>query len=150
VTNIGAFGLSTGAEVVLETAGRDPRIRAVGGEGTEARTFTEIRLLPHSLSNVVTGLYTTEMFTVHHVLSHTASPPSLERQVEKVAPRPILLISSGKGYERDLNRAYYRAATGPKTLWEIPEASHTGGLEARPHAYERRVIGFFAGALHAR
>jgi uncharacterized protein len=57
VTNIGAFGLSTGAEVVLETAGRDPRIKAVGGEGAEARTFTEIRLLPHTASNLFAAGY---------------------------------------------------------------------------------------------
>jgi uncharacterized protein len=149
VTNIGAFGLSTGAEVVLETAGRDSRIKAVGGEGTEARSVTEIRLLPHTVSNVFTGLYTAGMFTVHHVLSHTASPPSLEKQVAKITPRPLFLISSGDDYERDLNRAYYRAATGPKMLWEIPDATHTGGLSAHPREYERRVTSFFARALHA-
>jgi pimeloyl-ACP methyl ester carboxylesterase len=150
VTNIGAFGLSTGAEVVLETAGRDPRIKAVGGEGAEARTFTEIRELPHSFSNAFTGLYTAEMFAVHHVLSHAASPPSLKKQVAKIAPRPILLISSGTGYERDLTRAWYRAATGPKALWEVTDAQHTGGLAAHPREYERRVTSFFARALHAR
>jgi pimeloyl-ACP methyl ester carboxylesterase len=149
VTNIGAFGLSTGAEVVLETAGRDPRIKAVAGEGAEARTVTELRSLPVTPSNVLTGLYTAEMFTVHHVLSHTASPPSLKRQVAKIAPRPLFLISSGTGYEHELNRAWFRAATGPKTLWEITDAKHTGGLAAHPRAYERRVTSFFARALHA-
>jgi hypothetical protein len=32
-------------------------------------------------------------------------------------------------------------------LWKIPEASHTGGIEARPREYERRVVGFFDRAL---
>jgi pimeloyl-ACP methyl ester carboxylesterase len=150
VTNIGAFGLSTGAEAVLDTAGRDPRIKAVGAEGAEARTVTEIRLLPHTAGNLITGFYTAGMFTVHHVLSHAASPPSLKKQVAKIAPRPIFLISSGDTYERDLNRAYYRAATCPKTLWEIADASHTGGLSAHPREYDRRVTSFFARALHAR
>jgi hypothetical protein len=36
------------------------------------------------------------------------------------------------------------------TLWEIPRAGHTGGISATPDEYERRVIGFFDHALHAR
>ena len=42
---------------------------------------------------------------------------------------------------------YYDAAGAPKTLWEIPESKHVGGLQARPREYERRVVGFFDDAL---
>ena len=45
------------------------------------------------------------------------------------------------------NPKYYAAAGQPKQIWEIPEAAHTGGIEARPKEYERRVIGFFDRAL---
>jgi hypothetical protein len=46
----------------------------------------------------------------------------------------------------------YRAAAGPTArLWRIPEAAHTGGLDARPEKYEQRTIGFLARALpHGR
>jgi hypothetical protein len=43
----------------------------------------------------------------------------------------------------DLNRRYFEAAGEPKALWEIPEAGHMGGLEARPpgvRAARRRVL----------
>ena len=33
------------------------------------------------------------------------------------------------------------------TLWEIPESGHVGGIKVRPAEYERRVVGFFDGAL---
>ena len=46
-----------------------------------------------------------------------------------------------------LNKEYYHAAGEPKTLWEIPDARHVGGLAARPAEYERRVVGFFDRAL---
>jgi hypothetical protein len=36
------------------------------------------------------------------------------------------------------------------TLWTIPEAHHTGGLESRPREYERRAIRFFDRALLSR
>jgi pimeloyl-ACP methyl ester carboxylesterase len=147
ITNVGVLGLSTGAEVALETAGDDPRIKAVVAEGAEARTFTEVKELPLTLSNLFAASYSTAMFTVHHVLSHTSSPPALKKQVVKIGSRPLFLISSGTGYERDLTRVYYRAAAGPKTLWEMPHAAHTGGLSEYPQEYPRRVDAFFAKAL---
>jgi hypothetical protein len=42
---------------------------------------------------------------------------------------------------------YHAAAHEPKELWEIPESGHTGGIEARPAEYERRVVGFFDRGL---
>jgi len=50
-------------------------------------------------------------------------------------------------HELELNRGYHRAAREPKTLWEIPESKHTGGLTARPEEYQRRVTRFFDRAL---
>ena len=66
----------------------------------------------------------------------------------RIAPRPILLIAApnSKNGEK-LNREYYAAAQEPKALWEIPESNHTGGIDARPRQYERRVVGFFDDAL---
>jgi hypothetical protein len=32
----------------------------------------------------------------------------------------------------------------------VPGAGHTGGIEARPAEYERRVVGFFDDALLGR
>ncbi len=147
IEKIGVLGLSTGAEVAVETGGRDPRIGAVVAESAEARTATDVRELPRSASNVFTGLYTAEMFTVHHVLSHAPSPPALKKQVAKIAPRPVFLISTGSGYESDLNDVYYRAARRPKTLWNLPDAPHTGGLSTEPERYQRRVVAFFRQGL---
>lgn len=82
------------------------------------------------------------------VFSNHAPPPDLNELVRLISPRPIFLIYTphGQGAET-LNRNFYAAARGPKTLWEIPEADHTGGITARPHEYERRVIAFFDSAL---
>jgi hypothetical protein len=42
---------------------------------------------------------------------------------------------------------YYAAAGGPKEIWRVPGSEHTGGLEAQPAEYERRVVDFFDRAL---
>jgi fermentation-respiration switch protein FrsA (DUF1100 family) len=71
--------------------------------------------------------------------------------VPQIAPRPLLLIYAGRGGGgEELNPAYYRAASAPKTLWKLPEAGHAGGFQARPHEYERRVTRFFDQALLGR
>ena len=38
---------------------------------------------------------------------------------------------------------YFAAAGEPKSIWKVPGAKHTGGTDARPTEYERRVVGFF-------
>jgi hypothetical protein len=81
-------------------------------------------------------------------MSGTAPPPSLKSLVPRIAPRHVFFIYAGRGAGgEEYNRDYYRAAYTPKALWEIPEAHHVGGFEARPHQYEHRVIGFFDHAL---
>jgi fermentation-respiration switch protein FrsA (DUF1100 family) len=82
------------------------------------------------------------------VFTNETPPANLRNVVARIAPRPILLIAAPntKNGEK-LNRGYYAAAREPKTLWEIPESDHVGGMEARPDEYERRVVGFFDDAL---
>jgi hypothetical protein len=61
----------------------------------------------------------------------------------------FLIYSPGvdNGDEERFNRAYYRAAGGPKVIWGVPGAGHVGAQDARPREYERRITGFFDEAL---
>ena len=84
------------------------------------------------------------------MFSDSEPPPHLVDLVDEIAPRPMFLIYATKGTggeEKRANRAFYRAARGPKAIWEIPEADHVGGLEARLREYEQRVTGFFDRSL---
>lgn len=147
ITKIGALGLSSGAEAMVETAGRDPRIKAVVAEGTQGRTVRDTLDLPDGFTKVQLLSYFPLMYTATQTMTRAPQPPSIKTQVGKIAPRPLFLISSGTSYERDANRVFYRAAGEPKTLWEMPNAPHTGGLATYPKQYERRVIAFFERAL---
>jgi fermentation-respiration switch protein FrsA (DUF1100 family) len=53
----------------------------------------------------------------------------------------------GQGGEAELTEVFYDAAREPKAIWRVPDAEHTGGIEAQPSEYERRVAGFFDEAL---
>ena len=145
---VGGIGFSVGGEMMLEAAAGNPGLRAVVSEGAGARSIREDLIRgPRGWLVVPQAAVQT---TALAVLSGTAPPPSLERLVRRIAPRPLYLISAGRSSAgEDLNHDYFRAASEPKTLWEIPEAHHVGGFEARPREYERRVIEFFDDALLA-
>ena len=107
VTMIGGLGLSSGAEAMVETAGRDRRIKAVVAEGTQGRTVRDTVDLPNSFTKAQLLSYFPLMYTATQAMTRAPQPPSLKTQVAKIAPRPLFLISSGTSYERDANRVFY-------------------------------------------
>jgi hypothetical protein len=69
--------------------------------------------------------------------------PSYKDVLARIAPRPLLLISTGRGLEQALGRRYLGWALEPKLLWELPEARHASGWLARPQVYEQTMLRFF-------
>jgi hypothetical protein len=53
----------------------------------------------------------------------------------------------GIGGESTRQPQFFAAAGEPKTIWKVPGSSHTGGIDAQPVEYERRVTAFFDAAL---
>ena len=145
-SRIGGIGLSVGGEMMIEAAAESEGLRAVVSEGAGIRSLREAALLDRaSLVETVQFAF----FTLGTALfSNDLPPPSLEDLVGRISPRPLFLVHAlhGQGGE-ELNPVYYEAAREPKEIWEIPTGSHTGGIEAEPEEYERRVVGFFDRAL---
>lgn len=143
---IGGIGFSVGGEAMLEAAASNPGLQAVVSDGAGVRSVREDLLrgargwlaLPESLVQT----------TALALMSGTMPPPALDDVVARIAPRPVFLIYAGHGAGgEELNPVYFEAASEPKTLWKIAEASHVGGAEARPQEYENRVVEFFDRAL---
>src|SRR5215210_7515669 len=146
---IGGIGLSVGGEMMLETAAGTDDLAAVVSEGAGARAFSEDmdQDLPEFEKLIGAPLAAIKTASIA-VFSNQSPPENLKSLVRKIAPRPLFLIAAPNSpHGEDLNTGYYEAAGEPKTLWEIPESKHTGGLAARPQEYERRVVGFFNEAL---
>jgi dienelactone hydrolase len=144
---IGGLGLSLGGELMLETAGETDALKAVVSEGAGIRSIREVTLKPGVHKWLAAPFWATQSAALA-VLSNQAPPPSLQDRVARISPRPLFLIYSGHpvGGE-ELNARFYAAAGEPKTLWKIDDARHTGGLQAHPREYQRRVLGFFDRAL---
>jgi len=146
VHNVGALGLSTGADVFIEAAARDKRIDALVTDGATIRSVGDVVELPGA--GKWTDLpYWASTYGAASLFLMARPGPRLADLVGEIAPRPLLLISTGVGPERDANRVYRDAAHAPAELWELPGVGHTGGLRERPQEYESRVVGFFDEAI---
>jgi uncharacterized protein len=146
---IGGLGLSVGGELLLQTAAREPGLRAVVSEGAGLRSAAEQKHMPGAPTEPIRWIapITTET-AAGVVLSDSLPPTDLVDLMPRIAPRPVLLIRGMKGNGDEALNRVYRDGAGPNaTLWEVPHARHTGGLSAAPAEYERRVVGFFDRAL---
>ena len=144
---IGGVGLSVGGETFLQAAARHDEIKAVVSEGATARSGSELASVEGSQPMPLLINYVVSAGTA--VFTNASPPEHLIDQVDEIAPRAMFLISapSADPDEERFNRAYYRAAGGPKALWEVRDAGHVGAQEAHPREYERRVTRFLDRAL---
>ena len=143
---IAGFGVSLGAEVVLEAAARDGRLRAVVADGaarpSDARRYGDEPAAEEGLGWLAQQAV--------RAVSGMRPAPSLTGLMPRIAPRPVLLVAAGGVRDEALTNRAYRDAAGPSTtLWERPGASHTAGLKRDPGRYERRTVGFLDRALGA-
>jgi hypothetical protein len=66
--------------------------------------------------------------SLQEIMTGASQPVGLPKEIPQIAPRPILLISTGERGEQHVVRRFYELANEPKTLFEIPEARHGAGL----------------------
>ena len=145
---IGGLGLSAGGEMLLQAAAETTGLKAVVSEGAGRRSLREHLHIPGL--GAVQKWFTPWVVQTGALMvtSNRSAPPYLGDLVERIAPRPILLIRALHGLDDEsLNRVYYADARQPKALWEVAQGGHTGALNALPAQYEARVVGFFDRAL---
>jgi pimeloyl-ACP methyl ester carboxylesterase len=141
---IGGFGVSLGAEVLIEAAAREPRLRALVADGA-TRPQDGATYGGESGLERVSGWLQVQ---VAHGISGARPARSLVGLIPRIAPRPVLLVAGG-GFPVEIpaNRVYRRAGGETVELWERPGAAHTAGLRVDPAQYERRTVGFLDRAL---
>jgi hypothetical protein len=147
MSRIGGIGLSVGGEMMIEAAAESSALRAIVSKGASGRSVRDILANPGSSWQEVIGNSVATAAT--GVFTNNLPPADLRSLVRKIGPRAVFIVYGERGQpvEKPANQALYEDADGPKEIWEVPEAGHVGGLEARPLSYERRVIGFFDDAL---
>jgi len=143
VRHVGALGLSTGADVLLETAAHRHDLGAVVADGTTTESLSDVRRISHG-GDLLNVPFFAVQYAAAEVLGDAHQMPPLVQLAAEARRTPMLFIASTWKVERDAAPLYARAADGE--LWRV-DAGHTAGLRDHPREYTRKVVGFFDRTL---
>lgn len=149
--HIFALGESMGAGIALESAAVDPRLEAVVAEAP----FASIREASYDYAGLqkypLLGktLFAPGAWVMLARGQALAGFPAVNVSPERAVasrPFPVFLICDAEDTTLPCRHAerIYAAATGPKSLWIVPQAYHTAALGYQPNEFKRRVLHFFA------
>ena len=144
---IGVLGFSLGGQIALRAAAQSEAIRGVVADGPSAASLADRRREPMTPGRWLGYPLAWLGYTTLSLLNGAHPPTGVLAAVGDIAPRPILLISTGRTAEQAWVREVYKAASEPKDLWELPDAQHGGGLFFDPAAYTHKITSFFDAAL---
>jgi fermentation-respiration switch protein FrsA (DUF1100 family) len=143
---VGVLGVSLGGATAILAATESEAIRAVVAESTfrsvdsvVSQSFTRFIGLPAFPFAPLT------IWLSEQRLGIDSAAVAPEREVAKIAPRPVLVIHGSEDETispRD-GEAVFAAAGAPKQWWLIPNAGHADGVKVAPEEYGRRVVEFF-------
>ncbi len=132
-----------GGQVALRAAAAYPDLAAVMADGPSLcglRDHLPFSRLPRKYWGVrVLSWILRPLFELR---LGTRQPPAVVDVIGDISPRPVFLIAT-EDIERRFVGRYFELAGEPKTLWEIPEATHGTGFATRPEEYRRKLLGFF-------
>jgi pimeloyl-ACP methyl ester carboxylesterase len=142
VQRLGALGLSSGADALLQVAGSG-KLDAIVADGAAASSYDDV----HEVMgvNLATPMWVTQFATVR-LASGTTPGPTMIDQMPHVK-RPLLMVAAGAP-EKPWAEAYDRAAgQAPVDVWYLPKATHTAAIREFAPEYERRITEFFSRGL---
>jgi alpha-beta hydrolase superfamily lysophospholipase len=150
-THIFALGESMGAGIALQSAAAEPRIEAVVAEAPFASLreasydYAGLRWSPLLGKTLFAPFSWILVSRGESLAGFSASGISPEKAVAERA-FPVFLICDANDVALPCRHAerIYAAARGPKSLWVVPGAFHTGALGFEPDEFRRRVLQFFA------
>lgn len=144
---VGVLGISVGGMLAIQAAARNVFIRAVVADGPLLSTIDDLPPPRGWFERLWRFPRERGYQRAIDWFAPGPRPPANTQALARLAGRPVLLISTGRGLEQRLTRHFYAAAQEPKTLYEIPDAAHATGWVVAPEAYERQMLDFFGHAL---
>lgn len=145
-----ALGESMGAAIALQAAAVEPRISAVVAEAP----FSNLREVTYDYAGLQLSPWLGKtLFRPATIIALRTAEKEGGFRADDVSPEqavserafPVLLICGTLDRRIPCRHArrIFRAATGPKELWVVRGAQHTGAYGIDPAEFERRVLAFF-------
>ncbi|MBK7897206.1 MAG: alpha/beta fold hydrolase [Candidatus Promineifilaceae bacterium] len=142
---IGVMGISVGGLFALHAAAQTVAIRAVVGEGTSPAVLADVP--PPSSRLGQFGYWQQQLYMYFTVrVARQVALPSNASAVARLGSRPLLLIAAGEGGEAKMLQTLSEKGE-TAVFWQIPEARHGHGWQARQDEYNHRLVTFFNDAL---
>jgi pimeloyl-ACP methyl ester carboxylesterase len=144
---VAVLGVGLGGTLALHAAARNAFIRGAVADGPLPGA---LRDLPPPAGAADRLWRYPQAYLFHAALERLAPGPGLPGNVHTLSRldgRPVLLLAAGRGRERRLTRHLFAAAAEPKTLYEIPDATHATGWAVAPEPYARHLLAFLGRAL---
>ncbi len=144
------LGESLGAAIALQAAAVDTRIDGVVAEAA----FSNLREVSYDYAGLHLSPWLGKtLFRPAAIFAMRSAERQGEFRADDVSPQeavsvrsfPILLIcgTADRTIPCRHARRIFHCAIGPKQLWVVPNAGHTGAYGAAPLEFQRRVLGFF-------
>lgn len=142
---LGAVGFSMGGVAVSEVAAQDPTLAAIVLESVPP-TFADGILSLYPRYRPFAPFVGAWVYWLAGVDTHGVRP--IDR-LSQISPRPVFLVygTNDPGFPSASGWRMLAAAREPKSLWVVPGGTHGGFDRLVPDEFERRVVGFFSGAL---
>lgn len=148
---LGIHGFSVGGAIATMAGGRYPELKAVSAEGGY-HDFSE--QLSDNVEAQWPGLGILYEWGAHVgyrlTTGYDLGVLSPIGAIEKIAPRPILLIYGTAEPSLPGARLQLSASKGNVELWEVPGATHGTYQYDAPAEYERRLVGFYDTVFNIR
>lgn len=139
---IGILGVSTGGEIALNAAAQNEALRAVLVDGVGFAVGDDIPP-PATIRERIMHTPFPLLFALMSWELGMPQPTPNSEMIGRIAPRPLLLVSTGSGLEKRQNEMFFALAGEPKAHWNVPDSWHSGLPQTHPEAYARRIVAFF-------
>ena len=148
------LGESMGASIALQSAAVEPRVMGVVAESA----FANLREVSFDYAGLrLSSFLGRTLFRPASMMAMNAAEKEGGFKVDDVSPEkavaarafPVLLIcgTSDRNIPARHTKRIFAAAIGPKEMWLVKGAGHTGALGTEPIEFEKRVVSFF-GKIH--
>jgi fermentation-respiration switch protein FrsA (DUF1100 family) len=158
---IGFFGLSKGGSAGLIAAARDDFVRCCVTDSAFATLTTlypymqqwMILYLRHKSAARIIPLWYVRFVGKKAIRKVSAMRgchyPKLERALQRLAPRPLLMIHGGADnyIKPEMAKALFEYAREPREFWLVGGAKHNQAVNVANGEYRRRVLAFFDAQL---